>query len=234
METEKPRLVRLTALLTQLQSQKLVTAREMANKHNVSLRTIYRDIRTLERSGIPIFTEEGKGYSIMESYTIPPVMFTEQEANALITAEQIIQQSKDNSLAEHHKNAIEKIRAVLKNKQREKSELLSDRIQIRNNEKQLKTSDHLIRLQTAITDYFVVSIHYNSLENKSTQRTVEPFALYNTQDNWILIAFCRLRKEFRAFRLDRIVSFSIHSEKFEPHNLTLQEYFEICRKKSNY
>ncbi len=62
---EKPRLSRLTAILTQLQSRQILTASEIANKHNVSIRTIYRDIRTLESSGIPIVTEEGKGYSLM-------------------------------------------------------------------------------------------------------------------------------------------------------------------------
>ncbi|MEL7062687.1 MAG: HTH domain-containing protein, partial [Bacteroidota bacterium] len=80
---EKPRLSRLTAILTQLQSKRLVTAKALAERHNVSIRTIYRDIRTLEQSGIPIVTEEGKGYSIMEGYHLPPVVFTEDEANAL-------------------------------------------------------------------------------------------------------------------------------------------------------
>lgn len=61
MAEAKPRLVRLTAILTQLQAKRMVTAKEIAEKHKVSIRTIYRDIRTLEQSGIPIVTEEGKG-----------------------------------------------------------------------------------------------------------------------------------------------------------------------------
>ena len=69
MAETKPRLARLTAILTQLQAKKVVTATEIADKHNVSIRTVYRDIRTLEQSGIPILTEEGKGYSIMAGYT---------------------------------------------------------------------------------------------------------------------------------------------------------------------
>ncbi len=70
---EKPRLSRLTAILTQLQSKQILTAREIAEKHNVSVRTIYRDIRTLENSGIPIVTEEGKGYSIKSGFNLPPI-----------------------------------------------------------------------------------------------------------------------------------------------------------------
>lgn len=90
MAEDKPRLARLSAIITQLQSRRIVTAREIAQKHQVSIRTVYRDIKTLEQSGIPIVTEAGRGYSIMEGYHLPPIMFTEEEALALITAVQLI------------------------------------------------------------------------------------------------------------------------------------------------
>ena len=113
-EKEKPRLSRLTAIITQLQSKRIVTAKYLAEKHNVSVRTIYRDIRTLEKSGIPIVTEEGKGFSIMEGYHLPPVLFTEEEANALITMEQLAIKNKDQSLSKNVSSAIEKIKAILR------------------------------------------------------------------------------------------------------------------------
>jgi predicted DNA-binding transcriptional regulator YafY len=122
-------------------------------------------MRTLEKSGIPIITEEGKGYSIMEGYKLPPVMFTEQEANALITAEQIISKNTDESLAEQYKSAIEKIKSILKYNQKDKTELLSNRIQIRTKFEKEKTSDFLIQLQTAITNYQLVDLYYLSLQN---------------------------------------------------------------------
>lgn len=109
MAKDKPRLARLTAIITQLQSKRIVTARDIAEKYDISIRTVYRDIRTLEESGIPIVTEEGKGYSIMEGYKLPPVMFTEEEANALITAEQLLLKNKEQSLVEHYKSAVTKI-----------------------------------------------------------------------------------------------------------------------------
>ncbi len=230
MAEDKPRLARLTAIMTQLQSKRIVTAREIAEKHKVSIRTVYRDIRTLEKSGIPIVTEEGKGYSIMDGYKLPPVMFTEEEANALITAEQIIALNKDKSLTDQYKSAIEKIKSVLKLTQKNKSELLSERLQIRTNAEKGKTSVHLIQLQSAITNYKLVDIDYLSLTNKESKRTIEPFALLHTQDNWVLIAYCRLRKDFRAFRLDCIQRITIQSSGFEPHKMTLQEYFEEKRK----
>jgi len=96
-DNDTTRLSRLTAILTQLQTKRLLTATILAEKFNVSIRTIYRDIRTLEQAGVPIITEEGKGYSLMEGYRVPPVMFTEAQANALVTAEQLVPQNKDTS-----------------------------------------------------------------------------------------------------------------------------------------
>lgn len=231
MDKEKPRLARLTAILTQLQSKRIVKAKDIAEKHHVSIRTVYRDIRTLEKSGIPIVTEEGKGYSIMEGYKIPPVMFTQEEANALITAEQLIRQNKDQSLAEHYESAITKIKSVLNYTQKEKTELLTNRLQVRNNLENRKTSSFLIQLQATISNYQIVRIDYCSLENKLSQREIEPFALYTTQENWALIAFCRLKNDFRAFRLDCIQKLQLTEQHFEPHKMTLQQYLKKCSEK---
>ncbi|WP_349663271.1 YafY family transcriptional regulator [Cellulophaga lytica] len=231
MEKGKPRLVRLTAIVTQLQSKRIVTATELAAKYKVSIRTIYRDIRTLEQSGIPIYTEEGKGYSLVDGYKLPPVMFTEEEANALITAEQIVNKNKDISFIEKYSSAVEKIKSVLKYSQRDKSSLLTERLDIRTNLEKHVTSNHLMQLQIALTNYRLLQISYLSLQNVKTKRTIEPFALIHNNDNWVLIAFCRLRKDFRAFRVDCIQQLVMLSTSFDPHKLTLQEYFDMARKK---
>lgn len=231
MDKEKPRLSRLTAIVTQLQSKRIVTAKEIAEKHNVSIRTVYRDIRTLEKSGIPITTEEGKGYTIVEGYRLPPVMFTEEEANALIMVEHLILKNKDKSLSDQYQSAMTKIKSILQLNQQEKNELLDQRIQVRNNKENEKSSSFLIQLQTNITNFQRIRIQYISIDNQETEREIEPFALYTTQDNWILIAYCRMRSDFRAFRLDRIQKLIVTSEKFSPHKITLEDYFEECRKK---
>ncbi len=230
VEEGKPRLARLTAIVTQLQSKQLVTARDIAKKHHISIRTVYRDIRTLEKSGIPIVTEEGKGYSIMEGYRLPPVMFTEEEANALVMAEQLILKNKEQSLVDHYQSAITKIKSILRGSQKTKLEFLAHRIQIRNNEHNEKTSNYLILLQSAIADFQMVKIKYLSLNDRQSERTIEPFALYTTQNNWILIAFCQKRNAFRAFRLDRIQQLWQTNNHFEPHEGTLEEFLEKCRK----
>lgn len=231
MAEDKPRLARLIAILTELQSKRIVTAKSISEKHKVSIRTVYRDIRTLEQSGIPVITEEGIGYSLIPGYKLPPVMFTEEEANALITAEHLILKNKDNSLVYHYQSAITKIKSVLRFSQKEKSDFIAQRIQVRNNNNNEKTSDYLIQLQGNIANFQVITIDYLSLEKQRTQRDIEPFALYTTYDNWVLIAFCRKRNDFRAFRLDCIQQLTLCTENFEPHKITLKQYFEECRKK---
>ncbi|WP_045113224.1 effector binding domain-containing protein [Microscilla marina] len=226
----KPRLARLTAILTQLQSQQILTAREIAEKHQVSIRTVYRDIRTLEQSGVPIVAEEGKGYSLVQGYSLPPVMFTQAEANALITVEQLIAKQ-DHSLTSHYQSAITKIKSVLQQSQKEKTELLAQRIHIRDNDYLNQKSQYLVILQTAITQFNLIELHYCSMQNEVSQRVIEPFAVYSTQGNWLLIAFCRLRNAFRSFRLDHIQKLKVLPECFDPHNMTLPEYFEQCRQK---
>ncbi|MNJ84635.1 bifunctional biotin--[acetyl-CoA-carboxylase] synthetase/biotin operon repressor [compost metagenome] len=183
------RLSRLVAILTQLQTKRLLTAAELATRFSLSNRTIYRDIKALEQAGVPILTEEGKGYSLMEGYRIAPVMFTESEANALITAEQLIQKNKDTSLVKEYSEAINKIKSVLRNNTKDKADLLSRRIVFRNNQNNDRTSNYLSVLQLSLTNFDLVNIKYHSPDtNKTTERIIEPFAIYSTQDNWLLIA----------------------------------------------
>jgi predicted DNA-binding transcriptional regulator YafY len=159
-ENETKRLSRLTAILTQLQTKRLLTSTELADKFSVSVRTIYRDIRALEQAGVPIITEEGKGYSLMEGYKIPPVMFTESQANALITAEQLVLKNKDTSLIKDYSEAIEKVKAVLKYSQKDKVNLLSERTRFKQNLNRERNSNNLSELQFALTNFRLVNIDY--------------------------------------------------------------------------
>src|SRR5690606_12965441 len=103
------RIDRLTAILVQLQSKKVVTAQEIANRFEISLRTVYRDVRALEDAGVPIGAEAGKGYFIMEGYHLPPVMFTQQEANALVLGAKLIEGQTDVSIKKNFTEAMLKI-----------------------------------------------------------------------------------------------------------------------------
>lgn len=219
------RISRLTAILTQLQTQRVLTAASLSERFGVSRRTIYRDIKALEKAGVPVLTEEGKGYTLMEGYRMPPVMFTEEQANALILAEQLVLQTKDASFVRDYSEAIEKIKSVLGYRVKDKANLLTERTQFNEVLHQERSSSNLSDLQNAITNYKLVDMEYVNKEGLATRRMVEPFALVSAE-NWYLIAWCRLRKEFRFFRPDRIQKMEVLSEVFKPHNLTLQEYFD--------
>jgi predicted DNA-binding transcriptional regulator YafY len=153
-------------------------------------------------------------------------MFTENETNALITAEQLIRKNKDASFVKEYSEAINKIKAVLKLGVKDKVHLLSKRLQIIQNPDNNQTSSNLSTLQLALTNFNLVEITYTDETGNITNRIIEPFAILSTQENWLLLAWCRLRTEFRFFRLDRIKKFKVLPEKFEPHKITLKEYFE--------
>lgn len=227
ISNDTKRLSRLTAILTQLQAKQLVTASELAAKFTVSVRTIYRDIRALEEAGVPVITEEGKGYTLMEGYRIPPVMFTEQQANALILAQQLVLKSKDASFVNDYSEAIEKVQSVLRHTIKNKTNLLAERTRFDFNTYRERTSNSLSDLQAAITNFYLIKIRYTDEAGDFSERLIEPFALLSTQeDNWLLIAWCRLRGAFRYFRVDRIEHMSMLSEHFTPHKMTLQEFFD--------
>ncbi|WP_343524783.1 YafY family protein [Pedobacter sp.] len=227
------RISRLTAILTGLQGKKLVTASELAAKFSVSVRTIYRDLKTLELAGVPVYTEEGKGYSLMDGYKLPPVMFTEREANTLITIEHLISKTKDTSLIEEYRAALDKIKAVLRAGTKEKAALLSKRIAISPAIAANPSSNSLIQIQAALTGYKILKIRYESGNHENlTEREIEPFALYySLEESWLVIAFCRLRNDFRMFRLDRIRSLTMSEQTFTPHEMTLASYLEQKQKK---
>lgn len=224
------RLSRLTAILTFLQTKTMVTSTELSSRFDVSKRTVYRDIKSLMDSGVPIYAEEGKGYKLVEGYNLPPVMFSDEEANALITAEKIIAQNKDQSLVVAHHNAVEKIKAVMRFKDKDTVNQLSDRITNLTNLRKEITSNNLLDFQSAITKRLCIKISYRTASVESaTDRFIEPMAIYHTKDNWVVIAWCRLRSAFREFRLDRIVDFRQTIEVYPVREFVLMKYFMEVR-----
>ncbi|RYY91755.1 MAG: YafY family transcriptional regulator [Chitinophagaceae bacterium] len=233
-DNDIPRVARLTAILTQLQTRRLTTAKQLSEQFGVSIRTVYRDIRSLEAAGVPVLTEEGKGYTLMEGYKVPPVMFTEGEANALITASGLLAHHADTSLKAQLDAAVAKVKAVLPYPAKEKADLLSGRIALSPALAAPASTSSLVAIQEALTSFRVLEITYTAGEgNEQTARAIEPFAFYfSLQESWLLIAWCRLRRDFRMFRLDRIGSLKMGDERFEPHKLTLAEY--LADKQNNF
>ena len=108
------RIDRLAAILIQLQSRPLLKAQDIADKFSISLRTVYRDVKALEEAGVPVIGEAGSGYRLMEGYKLPPVMFSQEEATALLTASKLVASKTDAGIRRHYTTALDKIRAILR------------------------------------------------------------------------------------------------------------------------
>ncbi len=222
-------LSRLISILTLLKSKRLLTATELAQRFEVSVRTIYRDIRKLEQAGIPVTTIEGRGYSLMDGYTVAPVQFTEKQANALITAQHLVKQTNDSSFVTDFEEALTKIKSVFRTSIQEKSELLNSKIFVFDSFNENISSNALSEIQLAITNFNFVEINYRKVNDPNiTFRKIEPYALFSTNRKWILISWCYLRNTYRAFRIDRIQHFKILNETFQDRKFNLQEYFKAC------
>ncbi len=221
------RLDRLTSILIQLQSKRLITAREIAKRFEVTNRTIYRDIRTLRLAGVPIGEEEGKGYFLVEGYRLPPVMFTIEEARALVTTSKILNYHTEDSLKQNYESALLKIKAVLSLKDKDKLEFLNSRIGFQ--KPWAPTSLYLDNIQHSITESEKLKIKYQSKreEEQITERTIQPYAVYFSGAVWSTIAFCELRQEIREFRLDRVKELKLLQTHFNPDKtFSIEHYLE--------
>lgn len=222
-------LPRLISILTLLKSRRVLTATELSEKFNVSIRTIYRDIQKLISAGVPVITLEGRGYTLMDGYTVAPVQFTEKQANALITAQHLVNKSRDSSFRNDFEEALTKIKSVFRSSVLEKSELLNNKIHVFDQSYENISSNALSEIQLAITHFNYIEINYRKADDPNiTFRKIEPCALFSTYQKWILIAWCHLRKEYRAFRVDRIQHFKILQDNFEDRNFNIQDYFASC------
>lgn len=201
------RLDRITAILIHLQSRRIVKASDLSERFGISLRTVYRDIRSLETAGIPIISEAGIGYSLIDGYRLPPVMFTQEEAAALLLSEKLMSKLTDEISGEQHSSAMYKIRSVLLAADKEHLEVLEEKVKVLQNPYlPSQIQDNKIGVLTkAISDKKLVEIEYFSNHRlQDTDRTVEPIGLWFLSGRWNLTAWCQLRKDYRHFRLDRI------------------------------
>jgi predicted DNA-binding transcriptional regulator YafY len=227
------RIDRLHAILTHLQSKKRVTAQEMADRFSISLRTVYRDVKSLDESGVPVIGEAGTGYTIMEGYRLPPVMFTQEEAGALLLGSKLAEQFADGSVKKHFNAALFKIKAVLRSTDKEYVDNLTDHIEIlaRNSPASDLSHQYLSVWQQAIVHRKVVDLHYHSGgKEETTKRNVEPIGLLYYSSAWHLIAWCRLRKGYRDFRLSRMLAATLMEEIFDrSSHPSVQEYIRQNR-----
>jgi len=209
MLDESPkRFDRIIAILIQLQSKKIVKAQELADRFEVSLRTIYRDIRTLEASGVPIYGEAGIGYSLVDGYRLPPVMFTREEASSFIAAEKLMQKFIDKELGQHYQSAMFKLKSVLQNSDKDWVSSIESNVLIQPTMGNLfneNVPNAMAILFKSIADKTQVKLNYQAFEAEtSSERTIEPVGIFHDHNNWYVLGFCHLRNDYRQFRTDRI------------------------------
>jgi len=224
------RIDRLHAILTHLQSKRKVTAQEMADRFSISLRTVYRDVKALDESGVPVIGEAGTGYTIMEGYRLPPVMFTQEEASALLLGAKLAEQFTDGSVKRHFQAALFKIKAVLRATDKEYVDSLTEHIEIlsRHSPDSDSPQQHLSSLQQAVVHKKLVQLQYHStVKEETTSRKVEPIGLLHYGSAWHLIAWCRLRNDYRDFRLSRMLCVTLEETTFDPTaHPSIREYID--------
>lgn len=219
------RVDRLFGIVTLLQSRKYVTGEQIAEKFEISVRTVYRDIKAIGEAGIPVSFNPNKGYFIVPGYFTPPVSFTLEEANSLLLSQALMSGFGDKEVQEHFSSALTKVRSVLRQVEKEKVDLLDSSLKLQLPERLHSEATYLSDIQLGITNQKQIKLTYENLKTESTSRFVEPIGLVFYAFAWHLIAYCHLRNEYRDFKLLRIRSLQLTENPFEiKKHIALGEY----------
>lgn len=220
---------RIVAIFIQLQSKRVVKAQELAERFEVSLRTIYRDIRTLEASGVPIYSEAGVGYSLTEGYRLPPVTYTQEEAASFVAAEKLMQKFTDKMMQQHFSSAMYKLRAALRSNDKDWVASIESQVMVKPMQKKFneKAPNALATLFESIARKTQVALLYTSIEaNTAVSRTIEPVGVFHQNNFWYVIAYCHLRNDYRQFRIDRIDRINHTDKPFQRQHEPLDFYLQ--------
>lgn len=214
MNKDLTRLDRISALLVQLQSRPIVKSSDMAERFGVSQRTIYRDMRTLSEAGVPICGNSGVGYSLVEGYRLPSLMFTKEEAIAFLTAEKIIEQLTDTQNSNYFRQGMDKIRAALRAVDKKYLHDMDNTIAVYKSRNVGENLPNLMQMiLSSINDKLIIEIDYTNAGDNTSKRALEAVGITYSHPRWYLSAWCHLREEYRMFRLDRIQNIKITGNK---------------------
>ncbi len=216
---------RLFEIIQFMRRKDLVRARELSAALEVSERTIYRDIQDLIGSGVPIEGEAGVGYVLKAGFDLPPLMFREQEIEALVLGARIVESWADPELAAAASDVIAKVEAVIP--ERLRSYMANTALLAPPHHYMEPIRFDVAELRRALRSQLKVHFRYSNALSESSERTVRPLCLAYFGPVWLLSAWCELREDFRTFRLDRIEDFRVEAERFRPEpGKTLHDFLK--------
>ena len=205
---------RLFQIVQHLRGGRLVTARLLSERLEVSERTIYRDIADLQSTGVPIDGEAGVGYLMREGFELPPLMFTRDEIVALVAGARMVRAFGGAAMARAAEEALIKIGTVLPEPERDRiarTEIHTPRWVVSDMDRQA-----IDTLESAVETRDVLSIDYRDEAGRTSERDVRPLGLWFWGKVWTLVAWCELRGDFRTFRIDRIATMKPAGRTFRP------------------
>ncbi|KAB8145709.1 YafY family transcriptional regulator [Chloroflexia bacterium SDU3-3] len=203
---------RLLAIVLELQARGQRRAQDLAAAFAVSKRTIYRDVLALCEAGVPVVSEPGKGYSLVEGYFLPPLRFTLEEALLLLLGSDVMAKSFDAEYRAAARNAGRKISGVLPDDLRPQVESIQERIQFFQSGRRTE-AEQLPTIRWAIIKQQTLRFHYHARAGQagdhSLDREADPYELVFVAGHWYMVAHCHMRGDIRNFRLDRIDRLSL-------------------------
>ncbi len=203
---------RLFQIVQYLRGGRLVTAATLAERLEVSERTIYRDIVDLQASGVPIDGEAGVGYVMRDGYDLPPLMFTRDEIVSLVAGARLLRAWGGASMARAAEEALIKIEAILPDAERTRAQQLEIHAMAWEMTPEVRT--RIDEMEKAIDQRQKLELDYSDANAAATERIVRPLGLWFWGKVWTLVAWCELREDFRMFRLDRIHALTVTSNRF--------------------
>ena len=224
---------RLFQIVQILRNRRCTTANYLAERLQVSVRTVYRDIQDLSLSGVPVEGEAGVGYCLRHSMDIPPLMFNEDEIQAIVLGARMVESWGGKELAQAARSAIDKVEHVLPSTLKHLTN--SSNLYALPYDLDTDLFDNLSILRRAINGKHPIDFSYTKLDGGTSTRTINPLALYFWGSVWTLVGWCYLRNEFRNFRIDRMHSIQASSEHYQDEpGKRLEDFLgmseEECRK----
>ena len=221
---------RLFQIVQHLRGRRLTTAAQLARWLAVSERTVYRDIRDLSLSGVPVEGEAGVGYRLSKGFDLPPIMFTLDEVEALVAGARMVEAWGGPALAAHARLAIAKIALALPPARRE--EIAGTRLFAPGFHIPPQAAANLETVRQAILQHRKLRVAYVDSQERTSARIIHPMAVYFWGAAWTLAAWCESRRDFRNFRLDRMGAVELLTETFvETPGRTLEDFLASMRRR---